>query len=131
MAEDIKIDEVQQVKDAAYITVVLADGSLGKIAKVDLVELIRINMATATNEYKGLMGTSDLKNLSGLISDNNNINADNLPNGFYRYHQENYNEYNYPAAHGCILTIITDSVRFQLCAEAWPQNFYIRQLSDL
>ena len=110
MAEDIKIDEVQQVKDAAYITVVLADGSLGKIAKVDLVELIRINMATATNEYKGLMGTSDLKNLSGLISDNNNINADNLPNGFYRYHQENYNEYNYPAAHGCILTIITDCV---------------------
>ncbi|OUO01413.1 hypothetical protein B5F97_07085 [Bacteroides clarus] len=130
MAEDIKIDEVQQVKDAAYITVVLADGSLGKIAKADLVELIRINMATATNEYKGLMGTSDLKNLSGLISDNNNINADNLPNGFYRYHQENYNEYNYPAAHGCILTIITDSVGFQLCAEAWPQNFYIRQLWD-
>ena len=41
MAEDIKIDEVQQVKDAAYITVVLADGSLGKIAKVDLAELIR------------------------------------------------------------------------------------------
>ena len=54
MAEDIKINEVQQVKNAAYITVVLADGSLGKIAKVDLVELIRINMATATMSIKVL-----------------------------------------------------------------------------
>lgn len=39
-------------------------------------------MPTATHEYKGLMDTSDLKNLSGLISDNDNVNADNLPNGF-------------------------------------------------
>ena len=41
MAEDIRINEVQQVKDATYIPVVLADGSLGKIAKVDLAELIK------------------------------------------------------------------------------------------
>ena len=82
MGEDIKINEVQQANDAAYITVILEDGTLGKIAKADLVDLIRINMPTATHEYKGLMDTSDLKNLSGLISDNDNVNADNLPNGF-------------------------------------------------
>ena len=130
MGEDIKINEVQQANDAAYITVILEDGTLGKIAKADLVDLIRINMPTATHEYKGLMDTSDLKNLSGLISDNDNVNADNLPNGFCRYHQENYKEYNYPAVYGCILTIITDSVGFQMCAQAWPQNLYIRQLWD-
>ena len=76
MGEDIKINEVQQANDAAYITVILEDGTLGKIAKADLVDLIRINMPTATHEYKGLMDTSDLKNLSGLISDNDNVNAE-------------------------------------------------------
>ena len=35
MAEDIKINEAQQVQDAAYITVILEDGTLGKIAKAD------------------------------------------------------------------------------------------------
>ena len=51
MGEDIKINEVQQANDAAYITVILEDGTLGKIAKADLVDLIRINMPTATHEY--------------------------------------------------------------------------------
>ena len=31
MGEDIKINEVQQANDAAYITVILEDGTLGKI----------------------------------------------------------------------------------------------------
>lgn len=30
MGEDIKINEVQQANDAAYITVILEDGTLGK-----------------------------------------------------------------------------------------------------
>lgn len=34
MGKDIKINEAQQVKDVAYVTVVLTDGSLGKIAKM-------------------------------------------------------------------------------------------------
>ena len=41
MAEDIKINEAQQVQDAAYITVILEDGTLGKIAKADLAELLK------------------------------------------------------------------------------------------
>ena len=44
MGEDIKINEVQQANDAAYITVILEDGTLGKIAKADLVDLIRITL---------------------------------------------------------------------------------------
>ena len=44
MGEDIKINEVQQVNDAAYITVLLEDGSLGKNPRNDLIELIRENM---------------------------------------------------------------------------------------
>lgn len=52
MAEDIKINEVQQVKDATYITVVLEDGSLGKIPRQDLIELIRENMPESNSAQK-------------------------------------------------------------------------------
>ena len=38
MAEDIKINEAQQVQDAAYVTVLLEDGSLGKIPRNDLID---------------------------------------------------------------------------------------------
>lgn len=130
MVEDIRINEAQTVKDASFVTVILDNGSLGKIAKADLIELIRADMPTATNNIKGLMGVSDLKNLSGLISANENPNADYLPNGFWRFQQDNYKELNYPVYAGCIFTVITDVVGFQLCAEAWPQNFYIRQKWD-
>lgn len=54
MGEDIKINEVQQVNDAAYITVLLEDGSLGKIPRNDLIELIRENMPESNSEQKGL-----------------------------------------------------------------------------
>lgn len=54
MAEDIKINEAQQVQDAAYVTVLLEDGSLGKIPRNDLIELIRENMPESNSEQKGL-----------------------------------------------------------------------------
>lgn len=54
MGEDIKINEVQQANDAAYITVILEDGTLGKIAKADLVDLIRINMPRLLMSIKAL-----------------------------------------------------------------------------
>ena len=48
MCKDIKINEAQQVKDAAYVTVVLTDGSLGKIAKNDLIELFKTSIGFNT-----------------------------------------------------------------------------------
>ena len=48
MGKDIKINEAQQVKDAAYVTVVLTDGSLGKIAKNDLIELFKTSIGFNT-----------------------------------------------------------------------------------
>ena len=52
MAEDIKINEVQTVNDASFITVILEDGSLGKIAKAD--------MANAMNAMLTNLETEDL-----------------------------------------------------------------------
>ena len=62
MAEDIKINEVQQMKDATHITVILENGSLGKIAKTDLVELIKSEMLYDTILKDKYQADSDLDN---------------------------------------------------------------------
>jgi hypothetical protein len=82
MAEDIRINEVQQVKDATYIPVVLADGSLGKIAKVDLAELI-----------KPLIGFDTVLQDRGEAKDDFNTYKNT---GYYDINKELYNNPNFP-----------------------------------
>ena len=82
MGEDIKINEVQQANDAAYITVILEDGTLGKIAKADLAELL-----------KPLIGFDTvLQNRSEAKDDFNTYKN----TGYYDINKELYNNPNFP-----------------------------------
>jgi hypothetical protein len=81
MAKDIKINEVQTVNDASFITVILDNGSLGKIAKNDLFPLL----------------FRDRGNLNG--------NANNIIDGIYSVNQDFYPSDNIPGKWGILISM--------------------------
>ena len=108
MAEDIKIDEVQQVNDAAFITVILDNGSLGKIAKNDLFPL--------------------------LFRDRGNLNGDanNIIDGIYSVNKEFYPSDNVPDIWGILISMSSslgsNKVGFQLffntASQLWLRHMW-------
>ena len=123
MAEDIKINEVQTVNDASFITVVLEDGSLGKIPRQDLIELIRENMPESNSAQKGLAspGTPkyyDYKNVNCKLSDL-------TENGFY-FIDDNILREDAPGnlTNYCLI-VFNDGFVVQLLHD-WEHRFFIR-----
>lgn len=125
MAEDIKINEVQQVKDATYITVVLEDGSLGKIPRQDLIELIRENMPESNSAQKGLASPGapkcyDYKNVNCKLSDL-------TENGFYFIDDKILREDAPSNLTNYCLIVFNDGFVVQLLHD-WEHHFFIRSL---
>ena len=50
---DKKLNEVQKVTDMAYVPVIMADGSIGQIAKADLASVVAENNPKTINALRG------------------------------------------------------------------------------
>ena len=55
---DKKLNEVTKVTDMAYVPVIMADGSIGQIAKADLASVVAGQITSATYSKRGLMNTA-------------------------------------------------------------------------
>lgn len=64
---DKKLNEVQKVTDMAYVPVIMADGSVGQIAKADLATVVAGLIGLATTSKNGLMPENQ-KGTTALIS---------------------------------------------------------------
>ena len=94
MAEnlDIKMNQLHTATDGEYIYAEAADGSQVKIAKADLVELIRAAMPIVSSGKSGLASLATSLFFAGAITDcnsvrngvyaiNKNNGAENIPDG--------------------------------------------------
>lgn len=60
---DKKLNEVQKVTDMAYVPVILADGSVGQIAKADLASVVAGYIGTFSQSNKGTLAASGTKTI--------------------------------------------------------------------
>lgn len=123
MDEDIKINEVQQVNDAAYITVLLEDGSLGKIPRNDLIELIRENMPESNSEQKGLASPVTPKHYNYYQVDCKL--SDLTQNGYYYIDDQIYREDAPEGLTNYNLVVFNNGFVIQLLHD-WHHCYFIR-----
>lgn len=119
MAEDIKINEAETVNDASFITVILDNGSLGKIAKVDLIELIKREIQESFLQ----------NNVTEYIEDCDNL-ANYSNNGLYCIDESTKNApplTEYKMAFLWKLTI--PGFYYQICVEPYANNRWYRWYS--
>lgn len=114
---DRKLNEVKKVTDMAYVPVIMADGSIGQIAKSDLASVVAEMMSTNKIAPFGFYN-------NGQTTDNaNNLNK----LGLYRIVSlENYQELNYPANNGYIVNQFVSGSGYQLFFYADTATVYYR-----
>lgn len=110
MEKDCKV--VTTLSGTEYIRALAEDGSTVRIPVAELGKVMAQVMPVATSEKNGLMQKTGLIDL-GVNSTYKS--ADELPNGYLRYqHPDDYETRNFPFAYGCILTVKTAVVGFQI-----------------
>ena len=62
---DRKLNEVKKVTDMAYVPVIMADGSIGQIAKSDLASVVAGVIGNANKSKAGLMSDLQFKAIFG------------------------------------------------------------------
>ena len=102
---DKKLNEVTKVTDMAYVPVIMADGSIGQIAKADLASVVA-----------GVMYANKLASFGFYDNGETTENANNLEKlGVYRIKAlDNYQALNYPADNGYIIHQFTNNSGYQL-----------------
>ena len=79
---DKKLNEVTKVTDMAYVPVIMADGSIGQIAKADLASVVA-GVLQPLREAGSAMGSFDSITETGIYGQNGDVNPDSgLPSGF-------------------------------------------------
>lgn len=110
---DKKLNEVTKVTDMAYVPVIMADGSVGQIAKSDLASVVAGEMYT-DNLF--------LFTFRGVKSDANEC----IDSGFYRVSFMS----NVPVNYGLLIVFSDSAYIFQIAASVTGHSYYFRYKNE-
>lgn len=118
---DKKLNEVTKVTDMAYVPVIMADGSIGQIAKADLASVVAGMIGLDENFMRsrwGIYGTTDANNVMSpgvyKLGWSSNTGCTNFPHNNYLYGTMIVFRFD---AVVCTQIIITSS-------EVWAREYY-------
>ena len=77
---DKKLNEVTKVTDMAYVPVIMADGSIGQIAKADLASVVAGYLPYITNLYTNEQDFNNIKKVGSYSFGVNKEGYSNIPN---------------------------------------------------
>ena len=97
---DRKLNEVAKVTDMAYVPVIMADGSIGQIAKSDLASVV-----AGQSPFFLLFGASTAEQYSSI---------DDIDNNSIRYASVSYGNENLPFDYCMILTFVNGYYGMQI-----------------
>ena len=110
---DRKLNEVKKVTDMAYVPVIMADGSIGQIAKSDLASVVA-----------GQMVTSNLFPFALRVSEPDANEC--VESGIYRIAFMG----NVPVNYGLLIVFSDSSYTFQIVTSVTGHSYYLRYKNE-
>lgn len=125
---DKKLNEVTKVTDMAYVPVIMADGSIGQIAKADLASVVAGVIGTATNSKNGLMPSSQFLVRDTISADVQITNFTQIKDGitFFFGAGTSY----FPQSNGVVFKMSGYNSALLICCNQNADSIYIRMVRE-
>ena len=118
---DKKLNEVTKVTDMAYVPVIMADGSIGQIAKADLASVVAGVINSDTMLKNKMLSSFQVDKASGSFNDL-------LTGGMYYTSADVTDGPTGVSGSGLVITLGTlSNYRFQIFSPASSQHYYARK----